>query len=254
MSDILETLNSPFNACMHAADCCGEIQSLRAEVTKLRADSEILLTAGIVEVSIRNASVREYMLHWETRTRNAEVEVEKLRAELETERMRLAACGVVAMANTPESAKAARDMHPDYKSASCDDVARMVDENMKLRARVREFEDAAINNPNNLVHAARAERIEYLEVHFVRDAMKLGEQRQQIKALAAEVTKLRADAERYRALRAIIPYKEEPPADFDGVWIRGVIVSCWHQGNAVLIDWVTGDDLDAAIDAARGAT
>ena len=83
MSDILETLNSPFNACMHAADCCGEIQSLRAEVTKLRADSEILRTAGIVEVSIRNASVREYMLHWETRTRNAEVEVEKLRADAE---------------------------------------------------------------------------------------------------------------------------------------------------------------------------
>ena len=42
MSDILETLNSPFNACMHAADCCGEIQSLRAEVTKLRADAESL--------------------------------------------------------------------------------------------------------------------------------------------------------------------------------------------------------------------
>jgi hypothetical protein len=61
-------------------------------------------------------------------------EVTKLRAELETERMRLAACGVVAMANTPESAKAARDMHQDYRSASCDDVARMVDENMKLRA------------------------------------------------------------------------------------------------------------------------
>ena len=59
-----------------------ELQSLRAEVTKLRADSEILRTAGIVEVSVRNASVREYMLHWETRTRNAEVEVEKLRAEV----------------------------------------------------------------------------------------------------------------------------------------------------------------------------
>ena len=68
-----------------------------------------------------------------------EAEVTKLRVELEQERMRLAACGVVAMANTPESAKNARDMHPDYKSASCDDVARMVDENMKLRAALRGY-------------------------------------------------------------------------------------------------------------------
>lgn len=57
-----------------------------------------------------------------------------LRAELERERMRLAACGVVAMANTPESAARARDIHPDYRSASCDDVARIVDSEMSLRA------------------------------------------------------------------------------------------------------------------------
>lgn len=63
-------------------------------------------------------------------------EIERLRAELERERMRLAACGVVALANTPESAKKARDMHPDYRSASCDDVARMVDKQMALRAAV----------------------------------------------------------------------------------------------------------------------
>lgn len=56
--------------------------------------------------------------------------------QLERERMRLAACGVVAMANTPESAAKARDMHPDYRSASCDDVARMVDGEMELRAQL----------------------------------------------------------------------------------------------------------------------
>ena len=61
-------------------------------------------------------------------------EIERLRAELETERMRLAACGVVALSNTPESATQAREMLPEYQSASCDDVARMVDENMRLRA------------------------------------------------------------------------------------------------------------------------
>ena len=66
-------------------------------------------------------------------------ENERLRAELERERMRLAACGVVAMANTPESAARARDIHPDYRSASCDDVARAVDSEMSLRAELAEL-------------------------------------------------------------------------------------------------------------------
>lgn len=57
-----------------------------------------------------------------------------LEAENERLRLQLAACGVVAMANTPETAAKARDMHPDYKSASCDDVARAVDREMALRA------------------------------------------------------------------------------------------------------------------------
>ena len=64
----------------------------------------------------------------------------ELRVELETERMRLVACGVVALANTPDSAKQAREMRPEYWSASCGDVARMVDENIKLRARIEEME------------------------------------------------------------------------------------------------------------------
>lgn len=54
-------------------------------------------------------------------------------AELETERMRLAACGVAALANTPKSAAAAREMLPEYRSASLDDVERAVDEQMRLR-------------------------------------------------------------------------------------------------------------------------
>ena len=57
-------------------------------------------------------------------------EVDALRADLERERMRLAACGVVALSDTPESAARERNMHPDYRSASCDDVARRVDECM----------------------------------------------------------------------------------------------------------------------------
>ena len=54
-------------------------------------------------------------------------------AEIERLSMQLAACGVVALANTPESAGEARQMHPDYMSASCSDVADAVDREMALR-------------------------------------------------------------------------------------------------------------------------
>ena len=60
--------------------------------------------------------------------------LKKAEAELERERMRLAACGVVAMADTPESAAKAQEMRDEYRSASCDDVSRRVDECMTLRA------------------------------------------------------------------------------------------------------------------------
>ena len=68
--------------------------------------------------------------------------VVKLEAELETERMRLDACGVVANANTASSAEEQRKMHPDYWSASCGDVAKAVDREMALRARVTQLEAA----------------------------------------------------------------------------------------------------------------
>jgi hypothetical protein len=64
------------------------------------------------------------------------VDNQHLRGQLETERIRLAACGVVALANTPESAAKAREMLPEYRSASCDDVARLVDSEMALRKQV----------------------------------------------------------------------------------------------------------------------
>jgi hypothetical protein len=62
-----------------------------------------------------------------------ERELNAANAELERERMRLAACGVVADANTPESAKKWRNMRDEYRSASCDGVARAVDREMRLR-------------------------------------------------------------------------------------------------------------------------
>jgi hypothetical protein len=79
-------------------------------------------------------------------------DIATLRADLERERMRLVACGVVAMSDTPESAAKARDMHPDYRSASCDDVARRVDECIALRAQ-RDRLLAALTN----AHAALVE-------------------------------------------------------------------------------------------------
>lgn len=63
-------------------------------------------------------------------------EINKLRAEAELLRMQLAACGVVAMANTPESANKARAMHPEYMSASCHDVMGSVDREMALRDQI----------------------------------------------------------------------------------------------------------------------
>jgi len=62
--------------------------------------------------------------------------IDRLRDELEREQMRLAACGVVAMANTPDTAAKARDILPDYQSASFHGVTHIVDENMKLRAAI----------------------------------------------------------------------------------------------------------------------
>jgi hypothetical protein len=53
--------------------------------------------------------------------------------ELENLRMQLAACGVVARANTTESAQTARQMLPQYRSASLEDVEAAVDREMELR-------------------------------------------------------------------------------------------------------------------------
>jgi hypothetical protein len=68
--------------------------------------------------------------------RRLSAENEALYGQLATERMRLSACGVVAQADTPESAAVARAMDPKFRSASCDDVARRVDECIALRAQV----------------------------------------------------------------------------------------------------------------------
>ena len=80
-------------------------------------------------LSVENAALKEQVAHLQILER----QLAKKDAELKTERIRLAACGVVALANTPDSAAKAREMLPEYRSASCDDVARTVDREMALR-------------------------------------------------------------------------------------------------------------------------
>lgn len=72
---------------------------------------------------------------------NQRATISRLESELEIEQMRLVACSVVSLANTPESAAQARNMHPDYRSFACDDVARMVDREMEHRATISRLRD-----------------------------------------------------------------------------------------------------------------
>ena len=67
-------------------------------------------------------------------------ERDALRIELERERMRLSACGVVAMSNTRQTAEENRQVSDEYKSASFDEVCAAVDREMALRERVAEIE------------------------------------------------------------------------------------------------------------------
>lgn len=67
--------------------------------------------------------------------------IQRLEAEIETERLRLAGCGVVATANTLESAALTRISKDSlYYSASMGDVEAAVDREMALRDRVAELE------------------------------------------------------------------------------------------------------------------
>lgn len=75
-----------------------------------------------------------------------------LRDALAIENMKLAACGVIALCNTRESAAENRNMHKDYISDSLDHVMKAVDremdlrdENARLKASERELYEAALN-------------------------------------------------------------------------------------------------------------
>ena len=74
--------------------------------------------------------------------------IAELEAELERERVRVAACGVVAMANTRDSAREARQVLPEYRSALLCDVERAVDREMAERER-REAAEGILRNIRN---------------------------------------------------------------------------------------------------------
>lgn len=70
---------------------------------------------------------------------DAEQRVRVLEQELETERMRLAGCGVVAMQNTRESTKERITKDNPYWSASYGDVCSAVDREISLREALEQY-------------------------------------------------------------------------------------------------------------------
>lgn len=56
-----------------------------ATIARLSAEVEMLTRGGIIEVSIRNPSVADYMKHWEGRAEKAEAEITRLTAALSEE-------------------------------------------------------------------------------------------------------------------------------------------------------------------------
>ena len=73
---------------------------------------------------------------WEQLAQDRGEEIARLRAEVETERLRLAACGVAAMQNTVSSITQRLTRDNPYWSASYGDVCGAVDREMNLRDEV----------------------------------------------------------------------------------------------------------------------
>lgn len=109
-------------------------------------------------------------------------ELDRLCAELETERMRLAGCGVAAMANTPTTVAQRITRDNPYWSASYGDVCRAVDREMALRAEVER-----LTADQNAVSEAIGTN-EYLDPPDGGDV-----------PLAEQVRRMRAEIERLKA-------------------------------------------------------
>ena len=70
------------------------IADLQKKLVEVEAELDLMKTAGIIEVAIRNPSVSEYMQHWERRAEAAEARIE----ELEAKQADLVRAGVLAAA------------------------------------------------------------------------------------------------------------------------------------------------------------
>ena len=88
------------------------------------------------EAEARDVVTPEYLQSWIDRANESEQTIER-------QRMQLAACSTVTYANTEKSAKAVRDMHPDYRCATVNDVCIAVDREMKLLQTIREISEFA---------------------------------------------------------------------------------------------------------------
>lgn len=95
--------------------------------------------------SVKNVAVLEELIAtYQSMFQQQDDLIGRLQSENEVERMRLVACGVGAMANTPESAKQQRvDVNSPYFCASVGDVYAAVDREMKLREELEVANDRA---------------------------------------------------------------------------------------------------------------
>lgn len=155
--------------------------------------------------------------------RRLHAEIESLKEELETERVRLAACGVIAMANTTETAAKFREMNLEYRSASCDDVAKAVDREMALRAEcdaLRKENERLRHSEQGFADAIRAATttidnhvIELTRLHAERDALKktIRQQDAEREFFSSKCDALRADAEKakFELVEQVRCFREE---------------------------------------------
>ena len=102
-----------------------EVERLREEVRALEQKRlELNVTIGERDAEIERLRARPMV---------PKAQYERLQAELDTEHQRLAACGVAAMQNTPDSVAERIDDGSLYWSASYGDVCRAVDREMRYR-------------------------------------------------------------------------------------------------------------------------
>ncbi len=81
-SDLIQD-DTDFAILYRSAFCYGnENSQLKRKLVELEGELELMKTAGIIEVAVRNPSVKDYMEHWEERAEKAEAEVERLKDEL----------------------------------------------------------------------------------------------------------------------------------------------------------------------------